>query len=172
MSARAGPANYSTGLTMQLLLIRHAIAVERRDGASDAARPLTPKGRKRFRSEVKGLERLGLRIERLYTSPWVRAVETSKELASVVGDVRLTKALARAPDESLLGEVKGDIVAMVGHEPWLSQLVSMLMFGTMRQAEAFELKKGGIAWLDGELAPGQMRLVALLTPRVLRSLGE
>lgn len=157
---------------MELLLIRHAIAVDREEGLPDEQRPLTPKGRKRFQQEVDGLRRLELRIDRLYTSPLVRAVETAQLLADLVEDVRVTENLARSPDPALLDELDGACVGVVGHEPWLSELLCWLLTGETDSAAQLELKKGGIAWLEGPLEPGKMRLKAVLTPRVLRLLGE
>lgn len=157
---------------MELFLIRHAIAVDREPTLPDAERPLTPKGRRRFQRAVDGLRRLEVRIDRLYTSPMVRAVETARLLADLVEDVRVTQSLARSPDPSLLDELQGERVALVGHEPWLSELCCWLLTGETDAAEALQLKKGGMAWLQGPLEPGKLKLKAVLTPRVLRLLGQ
>ena len=68
---------------MELFLIRHAIAVPGSMLLADADRPLTPKGRKRFSQAVLGLQHLKVRFDRLYHSPWRRAVETAELLAPV-----------------------------------------------------------------------------------------
>jgi len=65
---------------MELFVIRHGIAVPGSMLLADADRPLTPQGRKRFSQVVMGLQRLGLRCDRLYHSPWLRAVETAELL--------------------------------------------------------------------------------------------
>jgi len=59
-------------------------------------------------------------------------------------------------------------VAVVGHEPWLGELIALLAFGDTRHGEVIPLKKGGIAWLDGDAIPGGAILRALLPPRLLR----
>ena len=62
---------------MQLLVIRHAIAVEREDfartGKDDRLRPLTDEGRKKMKQGAKGLRQLAPRIDLLATSPLTRA---------------------------------------------------------------------------------------------------
>ncbi|WP_460170686.1 SixA phosphatase family protein [Thermus sp. FJN-A] len=142
---------------------------------SDEARPLSKEGRRRFRRAVRGLGRLGVRLDRLYHSPLLRAVETADLLVDLVGGERAaTPLLAQPPDEALLalleGPGEGERVGLVGHEPWLSQLCAWLAVGNRKRASGFVLKKGGVAWLEGEARPGKMRLRALLPPRVLRAL--
>lgn len=154
---------------MELFLIRHAIA---EDGADDAARPLSAEGKKRFRREVKGLEALGVRFDRLLHSPRRRAVETAELLASLVdGECEVSALLTAAPSDELLAQLHGRTVALVGHEPHLSALLAWLLVGAPGRG-AFVLKKGGVARLEGKPAPGGMRLVALLPPKVLRELGR
>ena len=69
---------------MELFLIRHGIAAPGSAVLSDAERPLTPQGRERFAQAVMGLQRLGVRLDRLYHSPWLRAVETATLLRPVL----------------------------------------------------------------------------------------
>ena len=59
----------------------------------DAERPLTPQGRERFAQAVLGLQRLEVRLDRLYHSPWLRAVETAALLRPILeGEVVFTDA--------------------------------------------------------------------------------
>lgn len=154
---------------MDLFLIRHAIA---EDGADDAARPLSDEGTKRFRQEVKGLEALGVRFDRLLHSPKRRAVETAELLAPLVdGEYEVSALLTEAPSDKLFAQLHGGAVALVGHEPYLSALLAWLVVGAPDEGD-FVLKKGGLARLEGEPEPGGMRLVALLPPKVLRELGR
>ncbi len=158
---------------MQLFLIRHAAAVPRRPRLDDADRPLTPKGRRRWHRAVRGLERLGLSFDRLYHSPWLRAVETADALIGVLeGESVVTHELAHSPTPMLLERLEGERVALVGHQPWLGELVSLLLFGHTRHAERFSLKKGAVAWLQGEPRPGGMTLRALLPLDVPSALGR
>ncbi len=151
---------------MELTLIRHAIA---EPGADDAARALTPEGRARFRTCAKTLAALGLRFERVLHSPRRRAVQTAELLVRRCGgQLEETPLLAQAPGASLLAAARGERVALVGHEPWLSELLALLVTGETGDGARFELKKGAAALLEGTPKPGAMRLRALLPPRVLR----
>src|SRR5205814_163337 len=107
-------------LGMELFVIRHAIAVPGSMLLADMDRPLTPQGRERFAQAVLGLQRLKVRFDRLYHSPWLRAAETAKLLAPVLDGKALdSPALARAPSQDLLDTLDtfvGERVALVGHE--------------------------------------------------------
>lgn len=157
---------------MELFLIRHGIAASGSAFRADAERPLTPQGRKRFAQAVMGLQRLGVRLDRLYHSPWLRAVETAALLSPVLqGEAVSSAALARPPSQDLLQEVVGTRVALVGHQPWLGELLTWLLVGSQSHDSAFAFKRGGVAWLEGQPQPGRMALRAFLPPKVLRGLG-
>lgn len=161
-------------------MIRHATAVERIEGASDAddaARPLTERGRRRFRRVVRGLRRLGLDVDRVVHSPWTRAAQTADLLGRLVdGGLddarRVSPHLAAPPRAELftdLAAAGGDRVAVVGHEPWLADLLALLLTGSTAHADSLPFKKGGAAWLEGNPTPGGMKLIAFLPPRILRA---
>lgn len=157
---------------MDIFLVRHAIAVPRGGDALDHARPLTPKGRTRFEKEVQGLYGLGVRFDRIYHSPWTRAVQTAELLKPLLsGERTQTAGLVRTPDPGLLSELDGESIALVGHEPWMGELLSLLLLGTLEESHRFPLKKGGIAHLDGEPRPAGCTLLALYPPRPLRRLS-
>jgi phosphohistidine phosphatase len=163
---------------MDLWLIRHAIAEDHSPDMEDARRALTPEGRERFVRGVRGLTRIGPRFDRVLHSPLLRAQETADLLDPLIdGETAVCAALARAPDEELLADIRGDVVALVGHEPWLSQTLAWLVFGWRVYEDQptnaiVALKKGSAAHLVGEPRPGSMQLVALYPPAVLRALGR
>ncbi|MBL8954027.1 MAG: histidine phosphatase family protein [Myxococcaceae bacterium] len=155
---------------MNLFIIRHAIAEERTDDGDDTQRALTKEGREKFKEAVAGLKALGYRFDRLYHSPWRRAVETAEEAAKLVdGELTALDALAGPPRDALLSELRGVDVAVVGHEPWLGELIAWLVTGELGLGAHFVMKKGGVAWLEGTAQPGKMTLRALLPPKVLRA---
>ena len=156
---------------MEVLVVRHAVAAEHGTVDPDEARPLTDAGRAKFRREVRGLERLGLRVDRCYYSPWTRAAETADLMRRLVdGEMIVEPLLTAPPTPELVHALAGKRAALVGHEPWMSQLVALLILGKTDEAESFIFKKGGVAWLEGEPNPGGMRLRALLPPAVLRKI--
>lgn len=158
---------------MRTYLVRHATAVDRSPEIEDAARSLTPDGARDFAAVVEGLNALKIRFDRLLFSPWLRAVETAELLMPLLdGESEVTPLLADAPNADLLEQITGEHVALVGHRPWMGDLLAWLVTGGLPAGEPFEIKKGGVAVLDGDPRPGSMRLVALYPPRVLRALGQ
>jgi phosphohistidine phosphatase len=166
---------------MHLLVVRHAIAEERQPDTDDASRELTRVGERKFRGIVSGLRELGWRLDRVLTSPWQRALRTAELLSPICNaEPVASELLCQPPRAELLAQIaeatgpakKRHATAVVGHEPWLSELVAWLAFGDPKHGSAIDLKKGGIVWLRGNAVPGGMQLRAMLTPSVLRELAE
>jgi phosphohistidine phosphatase len=87
-------------------------------------------------------------------------------------DPIVTELLAQQPRAELLSVLAdaADTTAVVGHEPWLGELVAWLAFGDTRHHHSLELKKGGVVWLDGHTIPGGMKIRALLPAKIAGSL--
>src|SRR6185436_9835485 len=69
--------------TIELYLVRHAIAAERGPKyPDDSLRPLTPAGSKKFAEAVPGLAEMDVVIDFVLTSPFSRARETAQILAA------------------------------------------------------------------------------------------
>jgi phosphohistidine phosphatase len=155
---------------MDLFLIRHAIAQDRRPGLPDAERQLTASGRERFEAVVEQLRRAGLRFDRVYHSPWTRAVQTAELLSPLnAGSLDASEELAMAPEAGFFSALQGDSIACVGHEPWMSDAVALLTTG-QAQGTWLRFKKGGVAWLSGEPEAGAMELRGFWAPKLLLSL--
>ena len=167
---------------MQLLIIRHAIAEDRvvhaQLGRNDDERPLTAKGVERMRQGAAGLRRLVPRVDVLASSPLARAQQT----AAIVQDAldapkpMLRDELAPGAKPAALAEwlaflPSDGIVAVVGHEPHLSELIGWLTTGEARST--VELKKGAACLLEVGSRPqaGSAVLRWLLTPKQLRLLA-
>lgn len=167
---------------MHLLVIRHAIAVEREDfartGKDDRLRPLTDEGRKRMKLAARGLRRLVPQIDLLATSPLSRAAQTGAILDSVYGGLHEVEIDELTPDTApmdflrWLRQQKADCVAVVGHEPGLSLILSWLLTGSERRI--FSFRKGGACLLEfpGDLGAGTATLLWALTPAQLRDLAD
>jgi len=165
---------------MKLLVVRHAIAENREDYAEgdDAARPLTPDGRKKMQRGAEGLKEIVPEIDRLISSSLKRAIETAEIIAQVYGDLKVQRVPELAPGTPLDGVFKWlaelperGTVAVVGHEPDLSSMVCALLAGG--HEPFFEFRKGGACFLEfaGAVAPGTARLEWLLEPKQLRRIG-
>lgn len=166
---------------MDLYLVRHAIA-EQRDFArwpDDGDRPLSPEGMERFRSAARGLRRIVPSVELVLASPYVRAWQTAEILREEAGwpAPERCDVLASYPPASVMAVLRDrsehPSVALVGHEPHLSSLASVLAAGEPG-ALNLELKKGAVARLalDGHPAPGAALLRWSVSPKILRLLDH
>ncbi len=153
------------------------MAEEPTPGVADAERELTPEGVRKLKRAVRGMRELDLRFGRVLTSPWRRAQHTAELLGSLVDDATpiATQLLCQPPRAELLAQISEATAssqrgtAVVGHEPWLGELVAWLAFGDARFGEALDLKKGGVVWLSGTAVPGGMMIRAMLPPKLLRN---
>jgi len=167
---------------MNLYLLRHGIAVEPGTPGfeNDAERPLIPKGERRLHAAAAAMEKMELSFDLVLSSPLVRAKQTAEIVAS---EMKLKKRLqfsdALAPGGGVkhlirqLNELKPapENVLLVGHEPSLSRLISLLVAGD--ETAAVEMKKGGLCKLEvAELYCGQCaKLAWLLTPSQMELMG-
>jgi phosphohistidine phosphatase len=167
---------------MNLYIVRHAIAVERGTPGyeDDSQRPLTDEGRKKMKKISKGLDRLGTELDVILTSPYVRARDTAKILADrygMIDKIFFSENLIPPGNfEALVFEIheKYDLanVALVGHEPMLSSLISWLTTGDTNAKVM--LKKGGVAYLssDSLYQDGRATLEWLLPPALMIALSK
>jgi phosphohistidine phosphatase len=164
---------------MDLLIVRHAIAYERdaKRWPDDADRPLTPEGMKRARKAAAGLKRITDRPGIVWTSPFVRAQQTAKILEHYAGWPVAQDAEELAQDADprkvipLLRKHSGKLVAVVGHEPGLSELIALCLTGD-RNSVSLALRKPGVACLTFKGSPtaAGATLSWFLPPRILRAL--
>lgn len=139
-------------------LLRHA---EAEDGAPDAERKLTKKGRKQAKNAGKALRAMGVKPEACFTSPKVRAADTAKLVCEQLGvEYALEPKLAGGPfDAEALAAGLGDVV-LVGHDPDFSMAVHDATGAQVR------MKKGGLAGIEkGEL-------IVLLRPAELAAIAD
>ena len=140
---------------MKLYFLRHADALP---GADDAARSLSPFGRKQSRKLGRFLKEAEIEFDAAYSSPLVRATETAEVVLKTLGllsprKLQLTDALLNETSETQFGQwLKGlppaDHVLLVGHAPTLSERVGHLL--GVNNAEALRLPKGALACVDKE----------------------
>jgi len=167
---------------MNLYIVRHAIAVARGIPGydDDNQRPLTDNGRKKMKKIVKGLHQLDIELDTILSSPYVRARDTAKILANefkVENQLSFSENLIPPGNfEALIDEIheKYDVgsLAMVGHEPMLSQFISWLATGNRDMKITF--KKGGVCYLSSDHLCQDHRatLEWLLTPTLMVELSK
>ncbi|MGE5249579.1 MAG: phosphohistidine phosphatase SixA [Bacteroidota bacterium] len=177
------PASQRGTLPMKLYIVRHAIAVDEGTPGyeDDSQRPLTDEGRKKMKRVARGLREFGVEFDQILTSPYVRARDTAQILAdefNLEKRVAFSDRLIPPGDfDGLVDEISEkydvDSLALVGHEPMLSQLISWLVTGGTEAPVT--LKKGGVGCLTVENLRGRDRratLEWLLTPAALIALGK
>ncbi|AMV38224.1 phosphohistidine phosphatase SixA [Planctomyces sp. SH-PL62] len=161
----------------ELYIVRHGIAVEHgTPGIPDDERPLTSRGEKRMREITEGLDDLDLAVERIATSPLPRARRTAEILAEgldLAGSIELAPVLradSTAQDVAeWLGLQPEAPLMIVGHNPILDELLSLLLLGDPR-ALPFTFKKGGVAALRRPSPDSERHeLQWLAPPRLLRN---
>jgi phosphohistidine phosphatase len=163
---------------MNLYVLRHAEAEPKGPSwaAHDHERPLTPSGIKKFERSLKGLRGLELKIDLVLSSPFTRARQTAEIFCRAFKAGRkleFTLHLIPSGDpRKLISDLRQSYadrenIVIVGHEPYLSELVSQLIGGDIYSNLA--LKKGGICKLEADkLAYDRCATLKwLLTPRQL-----
>jgi phosphohistidine phosphatase len=162
---------------MEIYILRHGIAVERGTSGykKDSDRPLTPEGKDKMHQIAEAILAMELKFDLILSSPFARAEQTASIVAGEL-EQEVTFSEFLEPDGNaleLIAEIndeKPQRVLLVGHEPHLSQLVSVLTTGG--SDAAIELKKGGLCKLTTDkLTFGRCATLHwLLTPKLLREL--
>ena len=162
---------------MEIYILRHGIAVERGTPGykKDSERPLTKEGEDKMHQIAEAMLGMELKFDLILSSPYIRAAQTAQIVANEL-DEEVTFTDALIPDGNpldLIAEIndeKPQRLLLVGHEPDLSRLASVLITGG--SDAVIELKKGGLCKLTSDkLTFGQCATLNwLLTPRLLRSL--
>jgi phosphohistidine phosphatase len=147
----------------ELFIVRHGIAVPPgTPDIPDEERPLTPKGERRMQQVGRGLAALGLKVDRIVSSPLPRAWRTAQLVAQELGlsdVVEISSVLSAGADPRAIRDWirsrEEDSLMIVGHNPVLSDLVGLLVAGEIGRFP-FELKKGGIAALSATPLTGPL----------------
>ena len=156
---------------IELYLIRHALADNRGSKyPDDSQRPLLDKGHAQAKALADLFKKRGVQFDLLFSSPFTRAAQTAEPLATgLKADtyIQYVDALATPNYLELIAELKewlstdNQTIALVGHEPYLSELASLLLTGQTSQL-SIDLKKSSFLCLTGPLEPNEMNLSTFL----------
>jgi phosphohistidine phosphatase len=164
---------------MELYIFRHGEAGKRSSAPSkDFERPLTFSGRKEIEEISKVIDSLQEEITRIVTSPLRRTEETASVVARELKIPKVEKWDELKPEGnreefySKLSKLKRDSsILVVGHEPYLSSMVSEIISGS--SGARISLKKGGVVKVRiDRFTPrpsGELRW--LLTPRLIKKMS-
>jgi phosphohistidine phosphatase len=126
------------------------------------------------------MEALGLSFDLILSSPYLRARQTAEIIAEALKarkKLELSDNLTPGGSAKKLVDLLNHLrpspesVLLVGHEPYLSTLISLLVAGDA--SLAMVMKKGGLCKLSVEsLAPGRCATLEwLLTPKQMALMG-
>lgn len=143
---------------MDLVVWRHAEAIELQDGKNDLDRALTARGFKQATRIAGWLDRQLPENTRILSSPALRCQETVRRLDRkyrVSDDLQL-----EATPQQLLAAVQWPLAKttnlIVGHQPMLGQLIAQLLG---LQINECAIRKGAVWWLRSREREGQRQTV-------------
>jgi 8-oxo-(d)GTP phosphatase len=140
--------------TGTVFLLRHAAAGDRASFEGvDSTRPLTKKGRRQAAAIAESLAARG--IERIYTSPYTRCVESVKPLAKLTGaKIRKHEALAEGPDVdaayALVDDLVGYNAVLCSHGDVIPAVINRMMWAGLTLESRFYCSKGSTWEIDLE----------------------
>src|SRR5438445_7469264 len=150
---------------MDLYILRHGLAGEHGSGGYESAadRPLTAEGRHKLRRIAQAMKALDLSFDLILSRPYARARQTAEIVAA---GLRAMKKLEFSDDLIPEGnsnklidllnrrQPASEKILLVGHEPYLSELIALLLSGDA--SLAIVMKKGGLCKLSADsLQPGR-----------------
>jgi len=161
---------------MDLYLIRHAdaLALGERGNTQDSERPLSEKGCTQAKQVGTWLQRKGIALDQIFTSPLLRAHQTAE---GIVGPMSPAPPLEPCPElapgekpkrlAKVLRSWGGERAALVGHIPDLPAFAAWLIGSKRAQ---IDFAKAGIAYINvaDEPCKGGGVLVWLVTPEWLQ----
>jgi phosphohistidine phosphatase len=164
---------------MKIFLIRHCEAIDYQTETvrNDEYRFITPKGRKISTTVFKKIRNEFAGLEKIYTSPLIRAVQTAEILASTLKfkfDVEVVNELSlSSTPQAIIELIKRNAIfesmAFIGHEPVLSKTVSeMTGIGELQ----FPFKKSGVCYIDYEPKSSKGEFKWYINPKTLVFLNE
>ncbi len=156
---------------MRIYILRHAEAEARGPGVVEAARKLTPDGKRELRAVLRLASAAGVDPEVILSSPWTRAQETALAAGEALGTEKVIETKSLLPDvlpSHIWSEIRSlrplKEIMVVGHEPHLSGLASFLLEAPV----AIDMKKAAIIRVDVQDREGPPRGVLkwMLTPKL------
>lgn len=161
-----GPLLKKLARTGTIYLLRHCTAGDRANWHGiDAVRPLTKKGRRQAKALAEYLKSAG--IERIYTSPYTRCVQTVEPLAEAIGaKVEEHDALAEGPDidaaYELIDQLVGTNSVLCTHGDVIPAVINRMMWAGLTLESRFYCSKGSI-W-EVEIEAGRFTTASYVPP--------
>src|ERR687887_1626760 len=161
---------------MIVYFLRHASAGHHlANPTHDERRSLDEEGIEQCRQVGRALAAMDVHVDAVISSPLKRATQTASLVANEIGfDGKLQRTPALRPDaqveafsELLARNAKPEALMVVGHNPSLSQFLSLLI-SEGASARSVDLKKCAVARVD---LSGKMGILKwILTPKIVQTL--
>lgn len=150
-----------------IIIWRHAEALPVEAVGDDLARPLSAKGQRQSKRMARWLNRHLPDNLLLLSSPALRAFQTAEALKCKINVCQALQPNATLPEilDSLSELESQQNVLLVGHQPWLGQLVGHLL--GLESAE-FSIEKGATWWLrQSSTQPSAYKITSVQAPSQL-----
>jgi phosphohistidine phosphatase len=165
---------------MDLFILRHGEAGKKLATGRDFERSLTVAGQKEVAHIAKSLKDLGIKFDFILTSPLKRAHQTAAIVSKIfknekkMEDWNELKPEGNRPElyRKLTQFKQQSSVLIVGHEPYLSDMISEIIFDG--KGKHVVLKKAGLAKIGITSASPKLHgeLKWLLTPRHMKNMAR
>lgn len=164
---------------MIVYFLRHASAGQSKaNAAQDAKRPLDREGIEQCGYVGRALASMDVQVDVIISSPLKRATQTSALVANEIGyDGKLIFSPALANNaqfeafrQLLEQHAKQDAIMVVGHNPSLSQFLSLMLSGSATD-RGVDLKKGAVARVEWDSRKPAV-LHWCFTPKAIRSIYD
>ena len=169
-------------LNMDLFILRHGEADKSSD-TDDSARSLTVAGTRDVTHVARWLKGLDMKFDVIITSPLKRANQTASIVAKILNiENKLMDWDELQPESNRIALYhklsseqfeKKSTVLIVGHEPYLSTLISQVTSVTDDPSSRIVLKKAGLAKMritshSAQIMHGELEW--LLTPKLMKNI--
>ncbi|HZI70857.1 MAG TPA: phosphohistidine phosphatase SixA [Nitrososphaeraceae archaeon] len=166
---------------MDLFILRHGEAGKKlATGNRDFERSLTVAGQKEVAHIAKSLKDMGIKFDFILTSPLKRAHQTAAIVSKIFKNEKKMKDWDELKPEGNRPELYRKLtqfklqssVLIVGHEPYLSDMISEIIFDG--KGKHVVLKKAGLAKIGIISASPKLHgeLKWLLTPRHMKNMAR
>ena len=170
---------------MDLFILRHGEADKTSDNEDDFARSLTADGTTEVTHVAEWLKNLDVRFDVIITSPLKRAYQTASIVAKVFNiENKLTEWDELRPETNRIELYRKlsskqfkeeSTVLIVGHEHYLSTLISEVTSVTDDASSRIVLKKAGLAKMritshSAQIIHGELEW--LLTPKLMKNISK
>jgi phosphohistidine phosphatase len=165
---------------MEIVIVRHGPAADRDPSRwpDDQLRPLTPDGKRSTRKAAKGLASLRPTVDKIVTSPAVRAYDTAAILRSVLEVEAPLETWTELEPDTAPGPILDRLqrlsrrrgIVVVGHEPTLGELLGLSVTGESVPIARFSKAGAAQITFPEEPRPGAAEIGWVLTRKQLERL--